>query len=296
MTGMRFVVGCSAAEYDREAIALAWALADATGAELHLVHVIPGRAPERAASAQEGNYQEFLRGEAEEPMRRLRDLVPPGMPVSSHIVYADTPAVGLLDAVEALGAGLVVVGTSRRSPFRRFTVGSTATALLRKSIVPIALAPSGYRPPRGITRITCAIGTRVGHGSLLEVATDAAARRHAPLRLVSLVTVDAHRSGQQATGWAEAHAKVILDQAVDAVDRRTLVRADIAPGRTIEEAVDNLDWDESEIVLIGSSRLARRNHIFLGHAAHRIVHTLPVPVVVVPRDRPSLDRMPTDVT
>lgn len=296
MTGMRYVVGCSAAEHDREAIALAWALADTTGVEVHLVHVVPGRAPERAASSQEAHYQQFLRGEADEPMRRLRDLVPPAIPVSSHIVYADTPAAGLLDAVEGLGAGLVVVGTSRRSPWRRLTVGSTATALLRRSIVPIALAPSGYRPPRGITRITCAIGTRAGHGSLLEVATGAAARRHAPLRLVSLVTVDAYRAGSQATGWAEAHAKVVLDQAVEAVDRRTLVRADIAPGRTIEEAIDNLDWDESEIVLIGSSRLASRNRIFLGHAARRIVHGLPVPVVVVPRDRPSLDRMPTDVT
>jgi len=212
--------------------------------------------------------------------------------VSHHIVYAQAPSAGLLDAVEALGAGLVVVGTSKRAPWRRFTVGSTATALLRRSVVPVALAPSGYRPPRAITRITCAIGTRAGHGSLLEVATDAAARRHAPLRLVSLVTLDARRAGDQATGWAEAHAKVILDQAVEAVDRRTLVRADIAPGRTTEEAIDNLDWDESEVVLIGSSRLASRNHIFLGNAAHRIVRALPVPVVVVPRDRPSLDLMP----
>lgn len=293
---MRYIVGCSAAEHDREAIALAWALADATGAELHLVHVVPGRSPERAASPQEAQYQKFRRAEAEKPMRRHQDLVPPGIPVSTHIGYGQTPAAGLLEAVEALGAGLVIVGTAQRSPLRRFTVGSTATALLRKSIVPIGLAPSGYRPPRGITRITCAIGTRAGHGSLLEVATDAAARRHAPLRLVSLVTVDARRAGRQATGWAEAHAKVILDQAVEAVDRRTLVRADIAPGRTIEEAIDNLDWDESEIVLIGSSRLASRNRIFLGNAAHRMLRALPVPVIVVPRDRPSLDRMPTDVT
>lgn len=296
MTDMRYVVGCSAAEHDREAIALAWALADATRAEVHLVHVVPGRAPEQAASSQEAHYQRFRHSEAEQPMRRQQDLVPPGTPVSSHIVFGDTPAAGLLDAAEALGGGVVVVGTSKRSPFRRFTVGSTATALLRHSVLPVALAPSGYRPPRGITRITCAIGTRAGHGSLLEVATDAAARRHVPLRLISLVTLDARRSGNQATAWAEAHAKVILDHAVEAVDRRTLVRADIAPGGTVEEAIDNLDWDESEIVLIGSSRLASRNHIFLGHAAHRMVRALPVPVVVVPRGRPSLDRMPTDVT
>lgn len=292
---MRFVVACSAAEHDREAIALAWALADATGAELHLVHVIRGRAPERAASAQERSYQEFLRSQVEEPMQRLRDLVPPAIPDVSHIVYAESPSAGILEAAEALGAGLIVVGTSKRTPWRRLTVGSTATALLRKSVVPVALTPAGYRPPRAITRITCAIGTRAGHGSLLEVATDAAARRHAPLRLVSLVTVDARRAGDQAEGWAEAHAKVLLDQAVEAVDRRTVVRADVAPGRTTEEAIDNLDWDESEVVLIGSSRLARRNHIFLGHAAHRMVRALPVPVVVVPRGRPSLDEMPADV-
>ncbi len=285
---MAFVIGCSTDPHDREAIGLAWALADATGAALHLVHVVRGRGPAQAASAQEGNYQRFLTGEAEGRLHRLLNFVPPGMTAVPHVVYAESPSAGLLEVAEEVGADLVVVGTSSRAPWRRFTVGSTATALLRRSPVPIALTPSGYRPPRAITRITCAIGTRAGHGSLLDVATDAAARRHAPLRLVSLVTVDARGSGARAKGWAELHAQDVLDRAVRAVDRRTVVRADVAPGRTVEEAIERLDWDESEVVLIGSSRLAARNRIFLGHAAHRMLRALPVPVVVVPRDRPTL--------
>ena len=41
----------------------------------------------------------------------------------------------------------------------------------------------------------------------------------------------------------------------------------VAQGRSVEEAVDRLDWEDGEILLIGSSRLARHRSIFLGSTA-----------------------------
>jgi nucleotide-binding universal stress UspA family protein len=58
----------------------------------------------------------------------------------------------------------------------------------------------------------------------------------------------------------------------------------VAQGRTIEEAVDRLDWEDGEILLIGSSRLAQHRATFLGSTANRILRALPVPMIVVPRD------------
>ena len=58
----------------------------------------------------------------------------------------------------------------------------------------------------------------------------------------------------------------------------------VAQGRNVEEAVDRLDWEDGEILLIGSSRLARNRSIFLGSTANRILRALPVPMIVVPSD------------
>jgi nucleotide-binding universal stress UspA family protein len=58
----------------------------------------------------------------------------------------------------------------------------------------------------------------------------------------------------------------------------------VAQGRSVEEAVDRLEWEPGEVLLIGSSRLARNRSIFLGSTANRILRALPVPMIVVPSD------------
>ena len=50
----------------------------------------------------------------------------------------------------------------------------------------------------------------------------------------------------------------------------------------MEAAVEALDWQPSEIAFVGSSRLAQPTTIFLGITAHRMLHALPVPLIVVP--------------
>lgn len=187
-----------------------------------------------------------------------------------------------------------MVGAASKGLFKRFTVGSVANALLHASHVPVALAPSGYRPPRDITRLTCALGTRPGAETLLDVAVDAAAMRHVPLRVISLVTLDAGpgSSAAEVESWAKSHAEIALAKAVEGVAKRTLVTAAVASGDSIEDAIERLDWDESEVVVIGSSRLAARSRIFLGTTANKMLRALPVPMVVVPRDHVRLDEQP----
>lgn len=289
---MRYVVGCTEDERGSEAIALALALAlaRAPGAELDLVHVLPGPG-ENLRLAAEHEYQQYLAGKAETWLDKALALIPPGMTARKHIRTADSFAEGLIEAAEELGARLIVVGAASKGLLRRFTVGSVANALLHASSVPVALAPSGYRPPRDITRLTCAIGTRAGAEALLDVAVDAAAIRHVPLRLISLVTLDAGHghSGAEAESWAKSHAEITLAKAVEGVAKRTLVTAAVASGDSIEDAIERLDWDECEVVVIGSSRLAARSRIFLGTTANKMLRALPVPMVVVPRDHVRLD-------
>ena len=46
--------------------------------------------------------------------------------------------------------------------------------------------------------------------------------------------------------------------------------------------MDGLDWEDGEVLVIGSSRLAQGRSIFLGSTANRILRALPVPMIVVP--------------
>ncbi len=46
--------------------------------------------------------------------------------------------------------------------------------------------------------------------------------------------------------------------------------------------MDGLDWEDGEVLVIGSSRLAQGRSIFLGSTANRILRALPVPMLVVP--------------
>ena len=69
---------------------------------------------------------------------------------------------------------------------------------------------------------------------------------------------------------------------------------EVAHGRTIEEAIDDLEWDEGEIMIVGSSRLAEKNKLFIGSTANKVLLALPVPMVVVPRDYERFDTSPED--
>ena len=66
---------------------------------------------------------------------------------------------------------------------------------------------------------------------------------------------------------------------------RTGTASEQAPGDSVEDAVAHLPWQEGEVMLVGSSRLAQPRRLFLGSTAAKMLHVLPVPMIVVPRTR-----------
>ena len=117
----------------------------------------------------------------------------------------------------------------------------------------------------------------------LDVAVQSSVRHDVPLRLISLIGLDSNTGTEESAEAARTHAKNLLLRASQSVDDATEVMVDVAEGRSIEAAIDKLTWDDGEIVLIGSSRLARSRSIFLGTTANKMLRSLPVPMVVVPR-------------
>ncbi|WP_144672311.1 universal stress protein [Arthrobacter sp. U41] len=282
---MRYVVGYSANARGHDAVNLAVAMARGRGASLDLVLVVPEVQQFGAAHAPKAGFETLLNEQAREWLDEALALVPADVPAEAHIRSGDSDAQALIEAAEELGADVLVIGATSSGLFKRFTIGSVASSLLHASTVPVALAPHGYHRTEALTRISCGLGTRAGAEKLLDFAIGMAANRKVPLRVVSLLALDGGNSGDAAAAAREYAEKTVAAAApVNQSGVQLAAKTDVvvAQGRSIEEAVDDLDWEDGEVLVIGSSRLAQARSIFLGSTANRILRALPVPMLVVP--------------
>ncbi|MET0812846.1 MAG: universal stress protein [Microbacterium sp.] len=288
MTG-RIVVGYTATDAGADAVALGSRLAAAAGATIDLVVVLPA-ADRSVITPPDAGYDQYLRGQAAEWLGAASDGIPASIARETHVRYGESFAEGLQTAAAELGASHIVVGAANGGLRGRHRLGTVATELLHSSEIPVVLAPEGSRrvdPATGVTRITAAIGTRPGADVLLEEAIALATATGAELRLLSLVSVDLPASVD--TGViriaGEAHTELVLTQAKDGLPDHIDAEVVSAAGESIEDAVSRLGWEPGELAIVGSSRLAQPRRLFLGSTAAKMLHELPVPMIVVPRTR-----------
>lgn len=292
MSEASYVVGYTATEKGADAVALGVRLARGTGARLDVVIVL--HIEQRGAVVPtDAGYERFVREQAESWLAEID--VPDDIEVRRHVRYADSSSEGLTEAAHELGAALIVVGAARGGLLGRLSIGSVANELLHSSDVPVAIAPVGSRSigeGHGISRVTAAVGTRSGSDALLASAVALAGAASAPLRLVSLVTLDLPGSvdTRLANRTGAAHAEEVLEAARAALPADVSASASVAAGDSIAEAMGELDWESDEIVVVGSSRLAQQGRLFLGATAAKVLRELSVPLIVVPRSTREGDR------
>ncbi len=285
MTG-RIVVGYTATDAGADAVALGARLAAASDSSLHLVVVLPGE--ERSLiTPPDAGYDRYVKEQAQEWLTDAAAALPDSIRVRTHVRFAESFAEGLVESAHDLSASLIVVGAANGGIRGRHRLGSVAGELLHSADVPVALAPEGARridPLTGITRITAAIGLRPGADVLLEESLALAEATGAELRLVSLVAVDLP-AGIASNESAAMHADEVFVHARAALPKGVQAEAVVGLGDSIEEAVSRLSWEPGEIAVVGSSRLARPRRLFLGSTAAKMLHEIPVPMIVVPRTR-----------
>ncbi|TFD02131.1 universal stress protein [Cryobacterium sinapicolor] len=280
-----YVVAYEATERGNDTVELGVALARLTRSELRLCLVLPHHSstvPARVGAVSSPDYQALLEAQALEWLEQGRALVPDDVVATTHLLYADSTTEGLLQAARTFDSDRIVVGASRRGLMNRFTIGSVASALLHASPVPVALAPRGYQAPAQLTRITCAIGTRPGWKALLDSLVAFSEDLTVDLRFVTLVEVDAGRRHPVEVTESQAHLAGVLEYFQSRSKASGTITTEVGSGHSVETAVEALDWQQSEIAFVGSSRLAQPTTIFLGITAHRMLHALPVPLIVVP--------------
>ncbi|WP_010206118.1 universal stress protein [Salinibacterium sp. PAMC 21357] len=283
----RIVVGYTATNAGLDAVALGARLASASGAQLDVVVILPGSG-RNVADPSDAGYDRYLLDTAEKWLRDAAATIDPSIANNAHIRFGESFAEGLMTAANELKATFIVIGTAGGGRLGRHRLGTVATTLLHSAEIPVVLAPEGARNTEnsaGITRITAAVGTRPGAGALMNEALALVSATGATLRLLSLVTVDLPPSVD--TGVIRiagaAHADDVLATARAALPSHITAEAVIARGTSIEDAVQHLSWEPGEIAMVGSSRLARPRHLFLGSTAAKMLHELTIPMIVVPR-------------
>lgn len=285
---MHLTVGYLATPTGDDGVALASALARSFGAEVDVVLVVREEYPDGHPGRIE--YQQLLVAKGEAWVAKaVSVLAAAGVVAKSTVMVGDSFAESLISFAEEKSSDLIVVGGARDGFFGGHTIGPVTGSLLHSSSIPVALAPRGYAedPDDSITRITAAIPTRPGDDNPLPFAITLASAANLSIRMISLVSaqnvVDAENPReirQIQVAAAEKNLVVAARALPDSPDIDSLV----ADGTTLESALKKLNWDDGDLLVVGSSRFAAPKRIFLGSTASRILAGTEVPVIVIPKD------------
>ncbi len=284
---MHLTVGYLATPTGEDGVALATALAKTFDATVDVVLVVREELPDGHPGR--AQYQQFLVERGEEWIARaVKKIARSGATVNSTVLIGDTTG-SLLKFAEEKDTDAIVIGGARDGFFGRHGIGPVATALLHSSHVPVALAPAGYAddPPTILTSVTAAVPNNPGEDNPLPFAFTLASAAKLPIRMISLVSGDSLYDADYYSDLrqiqiesAEANMKSAARALPDSPDIESIVAA----GITLESAIRKLRWNDSDILVVGSSRLGTPRRLFLGSTAARILSGIDGPVIVIPRD------------
>lgn len=279
------LVGYVATDYGKDALRLGIALARKSDVTLHITMVAPEHNTFSGVYPHDRGYGSIIEEQLAGWLQEALDEVPEDVTAIARIVPGRSEAEALDVAARELACDVIVVGARKGGIFNRFKMGAAVNALLHSASVPIALAPRGYSYPGPITRVTAMFGPRPGTSDVIAIGLDRARRREIPLRLVSLVLPgesDMQALGTDVPGAVRAYATRVLGDIAQNMLAAGHAITEIASGRDVESAMATLAWEEGEIAVVGSSRLAVPGRLFLGGTASRLLRSIPVPMVVVP--------------
>ena len=80
----------------------------------------------------------------------------------------------------------------------------------------------------------------------------------------------------------EKSAHAALEQVEELAKVPRQVETVVGHGESWEEAIDDVGWDDDDVLVVGSSAVGPIAQVFLGSRAAKILRSSPVPVVVVP--------------
>ncbi len=293
---MSLLVGFAPDGRGKAVLHLAGMLARSADDDLVVCAIVP--APWYPSPARvDAEYQQYLRQTADEALEKARTRLPSDIPSTFVVHDARSVPAGLLELAEQRDASLIVVGSSPAGGSGQVTLGSASSRLLYSSPTPVAIAPRGFRcpPDARVTRVTAAFGGTESAENLVVAAASVAARVGATLRLASFavhsrapytVAIGTEADEDMFTQW-RAEMRTAGEAALAKVADLPAVPTDceitLGRGENWEEALEDLEWHDGDVLVVGSSTIGPVARVFLGSRGAKIVRHSPVPVVVVPR-------------
>ena len=289
---MTILVGYPLKRRARAVLSLAGMLARTSGEDLVVCTVIPAPWMPGLSRADQG-YRAYIDELVDTAMAQAREDMPSDVSAEFTTTLTRSAPSGLLEAAKKYDTSVIVVGSSDAGQFGYISLSSVADRLLHSSPLPVAVANRGFRAAGGkIKRITLSF-TGGKHSSLLLVAARTMAAQYGcQLRLASFAvelsppeTARFRAEGAAVVAeWTEniyaAAEKALTPDGQPPAAQPEIV---IGHGRDWEEAFESVEWQDGDVLVIGSSDSGPVARVFLGSQAAKIIRHSPVPVVVVPR-------------
>jgi nucleotide-binding universal stress UspA family protein len=295
-------VGYDPQTRDRAPVEFGVAAARFTGAPLVIASVHDAGGDRLTA----GQMGEGLLEDVTETLAEVRaELHAQGVAVECRELASTSAARALHEAAEADDdAGLLVVGSTRRSTIGRLLPGSTAERLMHGAPCPIAVVPHGWHAGGGLRTIGVAyVDTEEGREAL-RGAHALAQRAGATLRVLTVVKVrlgmhaeaEPGKPAARGKGFEEVEgehrvlAETAARTAVEELDGDVSVEVDAFledPADTLIRTSEHLD-----LLVCGSRGYGPLRAVVLGGVSRRVAAEAQCPVIVLPRGvRASLESL-----
>jgi nucleotide-binding universal stress UspA family protein len=237
------------------------------------------------------------------------DLRTEGVRVEVRPLIGTSAAKALHEAAEHDDAGLLVVGSSRRSKVGQVLPGSTAERLIHGAPCPVAVVPHSWdEKDRPSTIGVAYLDSEEAHEAL-RGAHALARRCGATLRVLSVVEEKLTMYGETEPKLPDRAGKDILDVEGEYMLRaRRQIQSEIAHlGDDVPIEIDVLAGDPAEalaevsghldLLVCGSRGYGPLRAVLLGSVTRRLTSEARCPVIVLPRGvRNSLDALVAEST
>jgi nucleotide-binding universal stress UspA family protein len=199
----------------------------------------------------------------------------------------------LHEAAEQLGAGLVVVGSSRKGRAGRLVPGSTAARLLHGAPCPVAVVPCNWEAGRGLNTIGVAfVDTPEAHEALtgaLALARAAGAK----LRVLSAARPHGRQEAARAGRLHDPAAydtigtdlQAAIDRAIPAVTGGKPAGVEIEPDVSVQDPAEFLiaASENLDLLVCGSRGYGPQRAVLLGGVSRKVTAEARCPVIVLVR-------------
>ena len=301
---MTIVVGVAPNHRSEAAIQLGVLLARSYDREL-VVASINSVAWPPSDSRVDTEYQTFLIQNARAALDEAVAGVPGDIRVRTVVRGASSARRGLLEVCAEEEAFRLVLGSAGEIG-EGIALGSVSFGLLQAAEIPVAIAPHGFSAagavagapdaePARLTRVTAAYSGSDTSAELVLGGAAVAADAGAGIRIASFHTrprayaaagVGLQAEDQVIAEWEatiRSHTREILSEIAQSGRVPGSIEVVVGAGKNWHDALRAIDWQDTEVLLLGSSSLGPLARISLGSHAAKILRASPVPVVLVPR-------------